>query len=297
MTSLLTPSSLAGTFPAIVTPFTERGEAVDFDSFGTLIDYVIAHGVTGLVVCGSTGEAVTLSAEEYRNVIEFARHRVGNRATVVAGVGASSTSRAVELAQLVSAIGVDAILLVTPPYNKPTPTGVVAHFAAVRSSTAAPIIAYNVPSRTGMNLLPHTVGRLVDEGLIIGLKESSGSVDQALDVAALCGKRLAVLAGEDSLVTPIMSIGGRGVVSVTANIVPEIVAALVNAALNGRSNEARDIQIELLPLARAMFTETNPIPVKSALHLKGLIRFPTTRLPLTPPEPATLDRLRTVLGL
>jgi len=293
----LTPANLTGTFPAIVTPFTERGEAVDFESFGNLIDYQISHGVTGIVVCGSTGESVTLEESEYRSVIEFARRHVGDRGAVIAGIGAQSTSRAVALARFLASVEVDGILLVTPPYNKPTQAGLVSHFAAVRDAVAVPLIAYNVPSRTGVNLLPQTVARLVEQGLIVGIKESSGSIDQALDIVALIGERAALLAGEDSLVTPTMSIGGRGVVSVTANVVPEVVSALTRAALSGEWSRAKDIQLELLPLARAVFTETNPIPIKAALHLKGLIRFPTTRLPLTPAEPATIARLKEVLGV
>ncbi len=293
----LTPATLTGTYPAIVTPFTERGDAVDFDSFGALIDFQISHGVNGIVVCGSTGEAVTLEESEYRSVIEFARRQVGDRATVIAGIGAQSTTRAVSLARFLASVGVDGILLVTPPYNKPTQNGIVSHFAAVHAAVPVPIIAYNVPSRTGVNLLPKTVGRLADEGLIVGIKESSGSLDQALDIVALIGERAGLLSGEDSLVTPMMSIGARGVVSVTANVVPELVSALTSAALTGDWTRAKELQLELLPLARAVFTETNPIPIKAALHLKGLIRFPTTRLPLTPAEPATIARLKEVLGV
>ena len=188
-------------------------------------------------------------------------------------------------------------MLVSPPYNKPPQNGLVAHFAAVRSACDTPIIAYNVPGRTGVNLLPKTVGKLVTEGLIIGIKESSGSVDQALDIFSLVGDRTAVLSGEDSLVHPIMACGGKGTVSVVANILPDAVSEMVRAGLEGRWEESRAIQLDLLPVARAMFVETNPIPVKAALAMKGLIRFPATRLPLTAADAATVELLKTTLSL
>ena len=286
-----------GTYPAIVTPFNESGSEVDYDSFRELLDFQIEGGVRGVVVCGSTGETATLSDEEYRAVVSFAQKHVSGRAQVIGGIGASSTSRAVELARFLSSSGVDGILLVTPPYNKPTQNGLFSHFAAVHSAVDTPIMAYNVPSRTGSNLLPKTVARLVDAGIIVALKESSGSMDQVLDILALVGDRLAVLSGEDSLVHATMASGGVGAVSVVANVAPQLVSRLTAAALAEDWRAARDLQREMLPLARAVFTETNPIPIKAALCLKGLIRFPTTRLPLTPAEPATIELLKRVLGL
>jgi 4-hydroxy-tetrahydrodipicolinate synthase len=286
-----------GTFPAIVTPFTEDGGRVDFDSLKELLDFQIGHGISGVVVCGSTGETATLSEDEYHHVVSFTRDYVGSRATVVAGIGASSTTRALELAAFLESVGVDGILLVTPPYNKPTQNGLLAHFAAVRAAVDTPIIAYNVPGRTGVNLLPKTVGRLVDEGLIAGLKESSGSIDQVLDIVSLVGSRIALLSGEDSLIHTTMACGGVGAVSVVANIEPALVVRITAASLSEEWRVARDAQLQMLPLARAVFTETNPIPIKAALWLKGLIRYPTTRLPLTPAEPQTIETLKRVLAL
>ncbi|MFM1848074.1 MAG: hypothetical protein RL417_1548 [Pseudomonadota bacterium] len=288
---------LWGTFPAIVTPFSDDGSRVDFDSFKELLDFQIAHGVSGVVVCGSTGETATLSEDEYRDVVSFARNYVGSRAAVIAGIGANSTKRAVELAAFLESVGVDGILLVTPPYNKPTQNGLLAHFAAVRAAVDTPIIAYNVPGRTGVNLLPKTVGRLADEGLIAGLKESSGSIDQVLDIVSLVGSRIALLSGEDSLIHATMASGGVGAVSVVANVDPALVVRITAAALKEEWRGARDAQLQMLPLARAVFTETNPIPIKAALWLKGLIRYPTTRLPLTPAEPQTIELLKRVLAL
>jgi len=293
----LSSETLRGAFPAIVTPFTADASAVDYDSFGELIDHQLRGGVRGIVVCGSTGETATLTDEEYRAVVTFARSRIGDRGFVIAGIGASSTARAVDLARFLQSLAVDGILLVTPPYNKPTQNGLVAHFSAVRSASDTPLIAYNVPGRTGVNLLPKTVGRLVAEDLIIGIKESSGSVDQALDIFSIVGGRTAVLSGEDSLVHPIMACGGTGTVSVVANLFPDKVSEMVRAGLDGRWEESRSIQMSLLPVARAMFVETNPIPIKAALAMKGLIRCPATRLPLTGAETTTIELLKSTLAL
>ena len=295
--SCLTRESLKGAFPAIVTPFTGDGGALDLSSYRELLDYQLTLGVSGVVVCGSTGETVTLTDDEYREMVSVTREHVGSRGFVIAGIGANSTARAVELARYLDTTGVDGILLVTPPYNKPTQAGILAHFEAVRGSSALPIIAYNVPGRTGINLQPRTVEKMVDRGLIIGLKESSGSMDQILDIVALTDGRLALLSGEDSLVHATMASGGCGVVSVTANVVPDLVSNLTTAALEGRWEDARKLQLEMLPIARACFVETNPIPIKAALYLKGIIRHPTTRLPLTPAEPSTVEQLKRVLGL
>lgn len=293
----LSTATVSGVFPAIVTPFTADGGAIDYDSLRELLDYQLRGGVRGVVVCGSTGETVTLSDDEYRAVVTFVRSHVGDRGAVIAGIGANSTARAVALARFVESAEVDGILLVTPPYNKPTQNGIVAHFAAVRDATETPIVAYNVPSRTGVNLLPQTIGRMVAEGLIIGIKESSGSIDQALDLLSLTGDRAAVLSGEDALIHPMMACGGKGAVSVVANVFPDMVAEMVRAALESRWDDSRRIQMKLLPIVRAMFVESNPIPVKAALALKGLIRYPTTRLPLTPAEGPTVELLKRVLEL
>lgn len=294
----ITRTELCGAFPAIVTPFTKDGSAVDLRSLERLAMVQLQGGCAGIVACGSTGEAVTLNDDEYRAVITTVAGvvRTFGKGLCIAGIGTSSTARAVALAE---ALGdaVDALLLVTPPYNKPTQEGIIAHFEAVRAKAKAPIVAYNVPGRTASNMLPATVTTLAERGVIIGIKESSGSIDQVTEIAAAVGDSISVLSGEDSLVLPTLALGGRGVVTVTGNVLPDKVSALVASGLGGDWELCRSIQFETLPITKAMFLETNPIPVKAALALKGMIANPTVRLPLTPASRATIERLKQVLAL
>ena len=295
---MLAEAELRGAIPAIVTPFTKDGSEIDFVSLEKLAALQLEGGCAGIVACGSTGEAVALTDDEYRSVIATVAGVVrsfGDR-FCIAGVGASSTARAMALAE---ALGdsVDALLVVTPPYNKPTQRGLIAHFEAVRAKAKAPILAYNVPGRTAVNMLPVTVENLASRGVIAGIKESSGSIEQVTEIAAAVGDSFALLSGEDSLVLPTLALGGRGVVTVTGNLLPEKISALVAAGLNGVWEQARALQFATLPITKAMLAETNPMPIKAALALKGMIAHPTTRLPLTPAAGATVEHLKQLLAL
>jgi len=288
--------TLKGTFPAIVTPFSKDGASVDFDSLYNLIEYQISARVDGLVVCGSTGEAQTLSDEEYQKVISFTKEKVNGRIPVIAGIGTNSTMKGIAAAKLLDEIAVDGILLVAPMYNKPTQKGIIAHFEQIKRATRLPIIAYNVPGRTGVNILPATIATLVKQGTICGLKEASGSMDQVLDILAQVRDHCSVVSGEDSLVCSLMLAGGKGVISASANIIPEIFVEITTAAINGDWERAREAQFKALPWVRLMFVETNPIPVKTAVALKGVIKYPTLRLPLMPAEDSTVEKIKALLG-
>jgi 4-hydroxy-tetrahydrodipicolinate synthase len=295
MKSKISQYTFSGTWPAIVTPFTADAAAVDYQSLGSLLEFQHANGVEGIVVCGSTGEAATLEPEEYREVIAWVVQWCRGKLPVVAGIGASSTARAVASAQELNAAGLDGLLVVTPPYNKPPQAGLIEHFRAVKRATALPMIAYNVPGRTGINMQPATVGVLAREGTIAALKDASGSIEQLLETLRECEGRLSVLAGEDSLVYPTMSCGGSGTISASANVAPKEFVGITGRYLAGDTAGAAQQQLELLPLVRALFMETNPIPVKTALALKGVIASAAVRLPLVAASEATQARLAELL--
>lgn len=284
-------TTFRGTFTAIVTPFTKDGSEVDYTSFRNLIEYQISSGINGLVVCGSTGEAVTLSDAEYRSVIKAAVECTAGRVPLVAGVGSSSTARAVEMAKFVDSAGVEAVLLVAPPYNKPPQDGIIAHFAEVKKNISLPIIAYNVPGRASINMAPETIAALAQRGLIVGLKEANGSLMQVLDTVALVGRSIAVMSGEDALIHATIASGGCGVISVISNAWPEETLAITDNALQGNWEDALQAQLKALPLVRTAFCETNPIPIKTALALKGIIKSPALRLPLIAAQSATVMRI------
>lgn len=286
---------LHGTFTAIVTPFTKDGAGVDYDSLSDLIEFQINSGVQGLVICGSTGEAATLSDEEFQTVVKHSVDRIKGRVPAVAGIGSNNTARACETARFLNSIELDAVLVVTPAYNKPPQEGLVAHFSAVKKITRFPIIAYNVPGRTGVNLSPESVSTLTQREIIRGLKDASGSIPQLLDTVALVQRRISILSGEDGLIHSLMAAGGQGVISVISNVWPVETVAITQAAREGRWEDSLQAQLRALPLVRAMFCETNPIPVKTAAALAGIIKHPTVRLPLVPAQPATLERIRTLL--
>ena len=281
-----------GSLVAIVTPF--RKGKVDERAFGDLIEWQIANGTTGIVPCGTTGESATLSHEEHNRVIEFTVEVVGRRVPVIAGTGSNSTDEAIALTKHAKQAGADGALLITPYYNKPTQEGLYRHYKAVADAVDLPLVLYNIPGRTGVNMLPATITRLSAIPTIVGVKEGSGSVQQASDIVQMCGERLTVLAGDDSLTLPMMAVGGKGVITVTANIVPSDMAALVNAFLAGNVAEARHIHFKLSPLFSALFYETNPIPVKEALGMMGKID-PELRLPLCPMAQDTREKLSRVM--
>jgi 4-hydroxy-tetrahydrodipicolinate synthase len=281
-----------GSFVAIVTPF--RNGRIDERALAELIEWQIAKGTNGIVPCGTTGESATLSHEEHNRVIELTVQVVRRRVPVIAGTGSNSTVEAIALTRHAKQAGVDGALLITPYYNKPTQEGLYRHYKAVAEAVDLPLVLYNIPGRTGVNMLPTTIARLSAIKTIVGVKEGSGSVQQASDVVQMCGDRLTVLAGDDSLTLPMMAVGGKGVITVTANILPAEMAHLVKAFAEGKVDEARRIHFKLSPLFAALFYETNPIPVKEALGMMGKID-PELRLPLCPMAQDTREKLACVL--
>ncbi|NOT35194.1 MAG: 4-hydroxy-tetrahydrodipicolinate synthase [Candidatus Eisenbacteria bacterium] len=271
-----------GLMVAMVTPF--RDGAVDLEATSRLVEYMLERGVEGLVVSGSTGEAATCTVEERRQLWAFVKDRVRGRAPVVAGTGTNSTADSIELTRIAEELGLDGAMLVTPFYNKPTPKGQIAHFAAVARSTRLPIILYNVPGRTATNTLPETFEKLQDVPNIVAIKEASGSLDQA---SALCARtRFTILSGDDSLTLPTVAVGGRGIISVAGQAAPREMRQLSDFARSGRLAEAQSLHTRLAPLFKALFIESNPGPIKYLLSAMGLIRN-ELRLPLVAIEPAT----------
>lgn len=268
-----------GSLVAIVTPF--KNGKLDERALGDLIAWQIASGTHGIVPCGTTGESATLTHAEHDRVVAFTVEVVRRRVPVVAGTGSNSTEEAIALTRHAKAAGVDGALLITPYYNKPTQEGLFLHYKAVAEAVDLPLVVYNIPGRTGVNMMPSTIARLTVCPTVVAIKEGSGAVQQASEIIQLCGERLSVLAGDDALTLPMMAVGGKGVITVTANLVPTKMAQLVNAFRDGRVEAARAMHYELYPLFTALFYETNPIPVKEALHLMGKIA-PEIRLPLCP---------------
>lgn len=281
-----------GSLVAIVTPF--KNGKIDEEAFRKLIENQIAGGTQGIVPCGTTGESATLSHEEHDRVIEIAVEVCKGKASVLAGTGSNSTREAIRLTQQAQKAKATGSLQITPYYNKPTQDGLYRHFEAVAKETDLPIILYNVPGRTSVNMLPQTVGRLAKIKNIVGIKEATGSLQQVSETIACCGPDFTVLSGDDALTLPIMAVGGKGVISVTANLLPKKVAQMCSLALSNCMEEAKAIHYELLKLSNDMFIETNPIPVKTALGLMGKIT-PELRLPLSPMSPENLERLKSTL--
>ncbi len=266
-----------GSLVAIVTPF--KNGTLDERAFGDLIEWQITSGTHGIVPCGTTGESATLTHAEHDRVVAFTVEVVMGRVPVVAGTGSNSTEEAIVLTRHAKAAGADGALLITPYYNKPTQEGLFLHYRAVAEAVDLPLVLYNIPGRTAVNLMPSTIARLMSCRTIVAIKEGSGSVQQASEIIHLCGERMTVLAGDDALTLPMLAVGGKGVITVTANLVPGEMAKLVNAFLSGRLEDARAMHYQLDPLFTALFYETNPIPVKEALHMMGKIES-EMRLPL-----------------
>jgi 4-hydroxy-tetrahydrodipicolinate synthase len=281
-----------GVLTALVTPF--RDDAVDERALVELVELQIAAGVDGIVPCGSTGESATLSHAEHRRVVEVVVAAARGRVQVVAGTGSNSTREAIELTRHAKDAGADAALLISPYYNKPTQAGIVAHYAAIARETGLPLLAYNIPGRTASNILPETVARLADIEQVVGIKEACGDVAQIGRVIALRPDDFSVLSGDDVLTLPVLALGGDGVISTASNVAPSEMVELVRAFRAGDIARARDLHYRLLPLFDALFAETNPIPVKGALALRGLIRD-EIRLPLTRLSDPNRERLRVVL--
>ena len=282
-----------GSIVAIVTPF--KDGKVDEESYRQLIEFQIENGTSAIVPCGTTGESATLNVDEHARVIDIAVEAVNKRVPVIAGTGGNSTSEAIELSEHAKKVGADATLQVTPYYNKPTQEGLYQHFKAIAKGVPLPQVLYNVPSRTSVNMLPETVARLSELPEVVAIKEASGNLGQMADIVRLAGDNITLLSGDDNLTLPVLSIGGAGVVSVAANIVPRDTADLIKAWEEGRPDEARGLFYKLLPLCQAMFFETNPIPVKTSLSLMGKIQD-EMRLPLYPMAPANLEKLKNALS-
>jgi 4-hydroxy-tetrahydrodipicolinate synthase len=282
-----------GSIVALVTPF--RNGHVDEAKIRELVEFHVAHGTDGIVPCGTTGESPTLSHEEHRRVIEIVVETAGRRVAVIAGTGSNSTREAIELTRHAKAVGADGALLVNPYYNKPTQEGLYQHFRAVAEAVDLPLLVYNIAGRTAVNVETDTLARLArDCKNIVGVKEASGSLDQMTQVILACGPEFSVLSGDDTLTLPLMSVGGRGVISVIANIVPKETAEMTHAALEGDWKRARELHLRLFPLARAAFIETNPIPIKEAMAMAQMIA-PEFRLPMCRMAEANRERLRAVL--
>lgn len=281
-----------GCFVAIITPFKEW--EVDEESLRGLIHFCLDKGINGIVPCGTTGESPTLSFEEHKRVIQITVEEVKGKVPVIAGTGSNNTEEAVELTNFAKEVGVDATLVITPYYNKPTPRGMEAHYARL-NEIGIPIIIYNVPSRTGVNIPPETVGKLSKLKNIVGIKEASGNIDQMSSIISLSKDDFSVLSGNDSHTLPLLSLGGVGVISVVANIVPGDMTQMVKAYLEKNIERAKELHYKLYPLCWAMFIETNPLPVKTALAKMGMIEK-EWRLPLVGMEEENEKKVEKVLS-
>ena len=279
-----------GSYVAVTTPF--KNGQIDEEKFKKLIEFHIENGTDGLVPCGCTGEAATMSMDEQKHLMEFTVEAVDGRIPVVAGTGSNNTAEAIDLTKHAKKTGCDGALIITPYYNKPTPEGQYRHYATIAKQADIPIMLYNVPSRTGVSLLPATVARLSKIDNIVAIKEAAGSVQQVADILALCD--ITVMSGDDSMTLPFMSVGAKGVVSVVANIVPKKTHDLVQAYLDGDEETCRKIHYEIMDLCNAMFIETNPLPVKTALSMMGMIDE-EWRLPLCEMMPENKAKLEKVL--
>ena len=282
-------SVFTGSGVAIVTPFNKEG--VDFEKLGELLEWHIKEKTDAIIICGTTGEASTMSLDERKETIKYTVDKVNGRIPVIAGTGSNNTKAAVEMSVWAESIGVDALLLITPYYNKTTQRGCIEHFKAIANSVTKPIIIYNVPGRTGLNLLPQTLYELSKIKNIVAVKEASSNIDQISEIARLCGDNLDIYSGNDNETIPIMSLGGKGVISVLANILPRDTHDLCQKFLDGDLKGARDMQLKLLPLMNALFIETNPIPVKTAMNLMGM-NVGHLRLPLVDMSEKNLEALK-----
>jgi 4-hydroxy-tetrahydrodipicolinate synthase len=282
-----------GSIVAIVTPFS--GGKVDEAKLRQLVEMHVAQGTDGIVPCGTTGESPTLSHEEHRRVVEIVIEAARGRVHVIAGTGSNATTEAIGLTRHAKKAGATGALVVNPYYNKPTQEGLYRHFRAVAEAVDIPILVYNIAGRTAVNVETDTLARLVkDCPNIVGVKEASGSLDQMTQVILACGPDFSVLSGDDNITLPLMSVGGRGVISVLANIAPREVSEMTHAALAGDWKLARDLHLKLFPLSRAMFLETNPIPVKEAMGMMGMLE-PEFRLPMCSMGTANRERLKIIL--
>ena len=282
-----------GVATALITPLTQRG--IDFEAFGRLIDWQIDEGINALVIAGTTGEGSTLTDEEHREAIRFSVERAAGRVPIIAGTGSNDTDYAISLSRYACEVGADALLLVTPYYNKATQKGLVTMFTAIADAVNRPVILYNVPSRTGVNIEPATYAALADHPNIAGIKEANGNISKIVQTAALVGGKLDMYSGNDDQIVPILSMGGQGVISVLSNVMPARTVEICDRFFAGDVAGSAALQCELLELINALFSEVNPIPVKAAMAAMGWCEN-TLRLPLTPMEDAHWQTLRALMA-
>ncbi len=290
---MLTKEKLNGSIVALVTPF--KKDQVDLEGLVQNIKFQLKNKTKGLVPCGTTGEAPTLTETEWEAVIATTVETAAKKVPVIAGTGTNCTKKTIALTKKAKELGADAVLIVSPYYNKPTQEGIYRHFRTISENGNIPIIVYNIPGRTGVNILPKTLERLVNDcDNIIGVKEASGNLDQAAEIIVRCGNRISLLSGDDSLTLPILALGGKGVISVIANIVPKDLAEMIEYYFAGKLKEALKLNKKLFPLAKAMFVETNPIPIKTAMNL---MKMPAgdLRLPLCEPSQESLAVIKKAL--
>jgi len=281
-----------GAFSALITPF--RDGAVDERALRDLVEWQIQSGIDGLVPCGSTGESATLTHAEHDQVIKLVIEQARRRVPVIAGTGSNSTAETIRLTTFARECGADGALLISPYYNKPTQDGIYRHYKMIGASVDLPLIVYNIPGRTGSNILPETFARMCDIRQVVAVKEASGSMDQCSDILKLCGSRLTMLSGDDSLTLPLMALGASGVISVVTNVMPREMHDLAAAALAGDFVRARQVHFKMLPLLRALFVETNPIPIKQACAFMDKCSN-EMRMPLLPMTAGAADRLHSVM--
>ena len=281
-----------GAATAIVTPLTKDG--IDYENFARLIEWQIAEGIDAIVAVGTTGEGSTLTDKEHKEAIKFCVDQVAGRVPVIAGTGSNDTAYAIDLTKYACEVGADAMLLVTPYYNKATQKGMIESFKAVADASTKPCILYNVPSRTGCNLLPGSVAVLAEHPNIVGIKEASGNISQIAELAALAGDKIDIYSGNDDQIVPILSLGGVGVISVLSNIMPKATSDICDLFFEGKIEESRRLQLELLPLVNALFCEVNPIPAKAAVSAMGFCEN-YVRLPLTVMEKANEEKLLSLM--
>ncbi len=284
-----------GIYVAIVTPFSDDGR-IDHDALAALSSDLVDQGIHGLVPCGTTGESATLSHDEHRQVVETVVGAVGGRVPVVAGTGSNSTAEAIRLTNDAADAGADGALLISPYYNRPTQAGLFAHFETIASETDLPLILYNIPSRTAVDIKPDTIGRLARLDRIVGLKEATGSITVATDIISRCGPEFLLFSGDDGMTLPMLAIGGHGVISVVAQLAPALMVQLYEAFIAGDLDTARQINGRLMPLINALFIETNPGPIKEAMYYAGAIPRPDLRLPLVRVDLPTRALLRSAMA-
>ncbi len=277
-----------GIATALITPITENG--IDYEAFGRLIDWQIEKGVNALVICGTTGEASTLTDDEHRDAIAFAVKHANKRVPIIAGTGSNDTEYALDLTRCACEAGADAVLVVTPYYNKATQNGLIKMFTDIANVSTVPVILYNVPSRTGVNIAPATVAKLAEHPNINAIKEASGNISQIAEIASLCGDKINIYSGNDDQIVPIMALGGLGCISVLSNVAPTESVELCDKFFAGDVKGAAKIQLDYLPLINALFSEVNPIPVKAAMAAMGFCED-YLRLPLTSMEDANKEKL------